>query len=91
MANVRVDFEVLKEVTTDQMREEKVKPGFKYIGIHMIFDIKMDGNFARKSRLVACGHNTAPPFSITYSIVVTRESVRLEFLVSGLRNLYIYA
>ena len=39
----------------------------------MIFDIKMDGKFTRKSRLVAGGHNMTPPYSITFSSVVTRK------------------
>ena len=61
MANVRVAFEVLNGVTPDQMRELKVKPGSKYFGTHMIFDIKMDGKFTRKVRLVAGRNKTAPP------------------------------
>ena len=64
------------------MREGKVKLGFIYVGIHMIFYIKMDGKFTRKSRLVAGRYKTLPPLSITHSIVVTRDSVRLSFLIS---------
>ena len=52
MANVRVDFQVLKGVTPENMREGKIKPVFKYVRTHMIFDIKMDGKFTRKDRLV---------------------------------------
>ena len=33
------------------------------------------------------GHNTAPPSSATYSSVVTRESVRMAFLIYGMNNL----
>ena len=73
------------------MRDGKVKPGFKYVGTHMIFYIKMDGNFTRKYILVASGHNTAPPSSITKSSVVTKESVRLAFLISGMSDLDICA
>ena len=51
----------------------------------------MDGNFTRKSRLVSDGHKTAPPFSTTYSSVLTREIVRLSFLISGLNDLDICA
>ena len=58
---MRFNFEVLREVTPEQMREGKVKPGFKYFGTHMIFDIKMDGKFTRKSRLLAGGHKMAHP------------------------------
>ena len=61
MANVRVAFKVLKGVTLAHMREGKVKPGFKYAGTHMIFDIKMDVKFTCKYRLVAGGHNMAHP------------------------------
>ena len=31
-------------------------PTFKEIGVHMIFDIKLDGKFTRKARLVADGN-----------------------------------
>ena len=51
----------------------------------------MDGRFNHKSRLVPCGHKTAPPLSSIYSCVVTRESVRLEFLIAGLNNLDIFS
>ena len=72
MANIRVAFEVLKGVTLGHMREGKVKPGFKYVGSQMIFDIKMDGKFTCKAILVAGGRDMAPPLSTTYSSVVTR-------------------
>jgi hypothetical protein len=55
------------------------------IPCHMIFDVKMD--FTRKARLVAGGHVTDPPSSITYASVVSRNSVRLAFLVAALNNL----
>ena len=72
MANVRVDLNVLKGVTPNQMREGKLKTVFKYVRTHMIFYIKMDVRFTHKSRLVAGGHKTTPPSSITYSNFVTR-------------------
>ena len=59
-------------VTPEQMRELKVKPGLKYVGTDIIFDIKMDSKFTHKARLVADGHKTSPPSSITYPSVVTR-------------------
>lgn len=51
----------------------------------MIFDIKMD--FTRKARFVAGGHMTAPPKESVYSSVVSRESVRLFFLIAALNDL----
>ena len=56
MANVRVAFELLKGVISDHMREVKLKSGFKYFGIHMVLDIKMDGNFTRKAIIVSVRH-----------------------------------
>ena len=91
MANIRVAFGVLKIVTPEEMREGKVKPGFKYVGTHIIFDIKMDDKFTRKSRLFAVVHKTAPPYSITHSSVVNREIVIVVFIIDDLNDLYIFA
>ena len=63
------------------MKSGKVKPGFKYCGTHMIFDVRMDGKFTRKARLVADGHTTKAPSSITYSSVVSRDSVRIALTI----------
>ena len=51
----------------------------------MIFDLKMD--FTRKARLVAGGHLTQTPTSLTYASVPSRESVRLMFLIAALNDL----
>ena len=59
--------------------------------MHMISDINMNGNFTRKEILVADGHTTAPPPYITYSSVVSRESVRIAFLLAPLNELDIFA
>ena len=72
MDNVHVAFEVLGGVTPENIREGNVESVFKYVGTNMIFDIKIDGNFTNKDRLVAGVHKMTPPFSITYSRVVTR-------------------
>ena len=78
-------------MTPEKTREGKVKPGFKNVGTHMIFDINMVGKFTWKSRHVSGGNKTAPSSSITYSIVVTSENVRLKFLIYCLNNLDIFA
>ena len=57
----------------------------------MIFDIKMDGLFTRKARLVADGHKTKPPTSITYSSVVSRDSVRIILTIASLNSLEVSA
>ncbi|GFH50450.1 Blackbeard [Chaetoceros tenuissimus] len=80
MENVRVAFEVLSGVTPEEMCTGKVRPGYKFIPCHMIFDIKMDGKFTRKARLVAGGHVTDPPTAITYSSIVSCDSVRISLV-----------
>ena len=55
----------------------------------MIFDVKM--NFTCKARFVAGGHLTNNPSTITYSSVVSRDSVRITFLLAALNNLEIFA
>ena len=73
------------------MRKVDINPGYEHVNLHMIFDIKMCGKFTRKARLVADGHTTARPSSITYLIVVSRESVRISFLIVSLNDLDIFA
>ena len=51
----------------------------------MIFDIKID--FTGKAHLVAGGHMTDTPASLTYSSVVSRESVRIALLLAALNGL----
>ena len=51
----------------------------------VVFDVKMD--FTRKCRFVAGGHTTEAPASLTYSSVVSRDSVRIGFLLAALNDL----
>jgi hypothetical protein len=55
----------------------------------MLLLMKMD--FTRKARFVAGGHTTDTPGSTTYSSVVSRNSVRLAFLIAGLNDLDVLA
>ena len=91
MKNVRVAFDKVDGVTEEEMKTGKIKPGYKFCGTHMIFDIKMDGKFTRKARLVADGHKTDPPSSITYSSVVSRDSVRIGLTMASLNGLDVFA
>ena len=51
----------------------------------MIFDIKQE-DFCRKAGLVAGGHTTVEPSTITYASVVSKESVRIALLLAALKD-----
>jgi len=78
MEAVRIAFEV-------QDADVKHLPGYKKIPGHIIWDVKMD--FTRKAHYVAGGHRTDPPKVLTYSSVVSRESVRMALFVAALNDL----
>jgi len=78
LKNVQVAFKFLEE-------GEHAPVGYKEIPCHIIFDVKM--NFTRKARFVAGGHKTNPPACLTYSSVVSRDSVRIAFLLAALNDL----
>jgi len=78
MKNVREAFKVLHG-------EEKPPPGFQEIKCHLIFDVK--STLQRKARFVAGGHLMDAPKGTTYSSVVSRESIRLFFLIAALNGL----
>jgi hypothetical protein len=82
MANVRVAFEVC---------DGGIPAGYTHIDCHMIFDVKLGENYRRKARLVAGGHKTGVPTSITYSSVVSRDSVRICLLAAALNGLDVLA
>ena len=46
----------------------------------MIFDIKME-DFQQKARLVAGGHVTKAPATMTYASVVGRDTVKIALLL----------
>ena len=82
MRNVRVALDV---------REDgKVPVGYKEIMCHLIFDMKST-TLARKARYCAGGHLTDPPKESTYSSVVSRDSVRLFFLLAALNDVDVLA
>ena len=61
MENVHIVFKKIDNVTPNEMRKGKIRPVYELVNVHMIFDIKMDGKFTKKSILVADGHTTMPP------------------------------
>jgi hypothetical protein len=56
MTKVKVAFSRWDGDTLEEARGCKLLVGYQEIRCHMVFDIKMDGNFTRKARLVAGGH-----------------------------------
>jgi Reverse transcriptase (RNA-dependent DNA polymerase). len=88
LSKVRVAFKKLS-VTPEEMRNNQVQHGYQEIKCHWVFDIKMDGNLTHKARLVTGGHMTEAPSSLTYSSVVSRDSVHLAFLIVALNDLEI--
>jgi ribosomal protein L31E len=90
MAKVRVAFE-RTDISPEEMRKGQAKPGYQEIKCHWVFDIKLDGNFTRKARLVAGGHMTNEPSSVTYSSVVSRDSVRIALMLAALNDLDVYS
>jgi hypothetical protein len=85
MGNVRPAFQL------HEGSKEDLPIGYQQIRCHMIFDVKMGENFRRKARLVGGGHMTVAPASITYSSVVSRDSVRIALTVAALNGLDILA
>jgi hypothetical protein len=98
----RIDERNGDTIWQDAVREEmtKINPalvtiegnvddyvGYQRITGHLIFDIKPSEGFRRKARYVAGGHKTSSPTSITYSSVVSRDSVRIVLLVAALNGL----
>jgi hypothetical protein len=89
MAKVKIAWKTNNGLAPQQAREDKASEliGFQEIGCHIIFSIlKMD--FTRKVRFVAGGYTTTAPSSMTYSSVVSRDSIHfLAFLIAVLNDL----
>lgn len=79
MKNVMIAFKMIGKGT-------QAPPGYQSINCHIIFDIKMD-NFAYKARMVAGGHTTDTPASLTYASVVSRDSIRIALTMAALNDL----
>ena len=52
----------------------------------MVFNIEMEG-LRQKARLVAGGHMTKAPTTITYASVVLRERVKIALMIAALNDL----
>ena len=70
--------------------DDKVPVGYNKIHGHMVFDIRFD--LTRKARYVANGNETEDiPHEEVFSSVVSRDSVRIAFLLAALNDLDILA
>ena len=65
--------------------EANIPPGYTFVDTYFVFDIKMD--LTRKARLVARGSMTEPTKEETFASVVSRDTVRLFFLLAALNDL----
>ena len=80
MKNVRIAFD-----TYDGDIDELF--GYQFVKCHMIFDINMGENFRRKARMVAGGRMNTSPSPLTYSSVVSKDSVRIALTIAALNGL----
>ena len=85
MRNVRPAFEVFEGQVEDIPKE------YQFMRCHMIFNVKFGENFRRKARLVAGGHMTDTPNTLTYSSVVSRDSVCIAVTIAALNDLSVMA
>jgi hypothetical protein len=79
MREVRIAFNILPDGHSAPI-------GYQKIPCHMIFDMKME-DFWQKARLVAGGHWTKAPATITYASMVSHETVRLALTFASLNEL----
>jgi hypothetical protein len=84
MTNNRIAFEEHEGSIEDLV-------GFEEITGHLVFDVKLSEGFRRKARFCADGHKTKAPASVTYSSVVSRDSVRIMLLIAALNDLELKA
>ena len=77
--NVFPAFEFMED------EDAKVPPGYEFVETYFVFDIKMD--LTRKARLVARGNMTEATKEQTFASVVSRDTVRLFFLLAALNDL----
>ena len=90
--SIKKEMDSVNHYKTFKILEDDVRmyPGFQEVTCHMVFDVKFD--LRRKSRYVAGGHlvKEQPKYN-TYSSVVSRESVRIGFLLAALNDIDIMA
>jgi hypothetical protein len=79
MKEVCIAFNILPDGQSAPIEYQKIL-------CHMIFDMKME-DFQQKARLLAGGHRTEAPATITYASVVSRETMCLALTIASLNDL----
>ena len=79
MRSVQVDFDIRKNGDTPP-------PGHQFIKCHMLLDVKME-DLQTKSRIVAGGHITDVPPTITYTSADSRDTARTALTMAALENI----
>ena len=85
MKNIVPAFEVFEGV------EDDIPKDYQFMRCHMIFDVKFGENFQCKARLVAGGHMTDTPNTLTYSSVISHDSVHIALTIAALNELSVMA
>ncbi|KAL7474914.1 hypothetical protein ACHAW6_000857, partial [Cyclotella cf. meneghiniana] len=87
MLKVRVAYMPNEKYTPEEVRTGKASEmtGYQEIMCHLVFNVKTD--FTCKARFVANGSKMDAPLSITYSSVLSGDSVRHAFLIAALNDL----
>ena len=65
--------------------DDKMPVGYKCIDSHMVFDVMFD--LIQKACFVAGGHQMEETKNMTYSSVVSRDSIRITFTLAALNDL----
>ena len=86
---IEEDMEKVKTAVSESKTSTENLFRYQEIDLYTIFDIKLGENFRQKYRLVAGTHKKKAPSSMTYSLVVSRDSARICLLTAVLSNLYL--
>jgi hypothetical protein len=91
MSKACIEYIPVEGCTPDQVRANEINQlrGYQEIRCHIVFDVKID--FSRKACFVAGGHMTDTPNTLTYSSVVSQDSVKIAFLIAALNDINIMA
>jgi hypothetical protein len=84
---VRKEMKTVRPAFEIHEGEIKALVGYQQIKCQFVFDVKLGEGFRKKARLVALGNRTQTPATLTYSSVVSRDSVRIALTVAALNEL----